>query len=130
MQKQNYTRKGYGFMIKTENHLGVIELHQNFFSELIGHTVTSCFGVVGMASSSPVQNIRQKVFKHGSFTDRGVAVYVQGEEFSVDIHIVVSYGVNIKAIVDSITNKVRYTVEQAAGFKIKNVNVYVDDIKE
>lgn len=117
-------------MIKNENHLGVIELHQHFFSDLISHTVTSCFGVVGMASSGPVANIKQKVLKHNSFTDRGVAVSVQGDELSVDIHIVVSYGVNIKAIVDSITNKVRYTVEQATGLKIKCVNVYVDDIKE
>lgn len=117
-------------MIKTENHLGVIELHQHFFSDLIGHTVTSCFGVVGMANSGPVQNIRQRVFRHNNYTDRGVSVYVQDDELSVDIHIVVSYGVNIKAIVDSITNKVRYTVEQATGFKIKSVNVYVDAMKE
>lgn len=117
-------------MIKTENHLGVIELHQHFFTELIGHTVTSCFGVVGMATGGPVQNIRNKVLKHLGYTDRGVAVYIQNDELSVDIHIVVSYGVNIKAIVDSVTSKVRYTVEQATGLKIKSVNVYVDDIKE
>lgn len=117
-------------MIKTENHLGVIELHSHFFSDLIGHTVTSCFGVVGMANSGPVQNIRQKVFRHGTCIDRGVAVYLQNDELSADIHIVISYGVNIRAIVDSITNKVRYTVEQATGLKLKNVNVYVDEMKE
>lgn len=116
-------------MIKTENHLGVIELHNHFFSDLIGHTVTSCFGVVGMANSGPVQNLRQKVFKHGSYTDRGVAVYLQDDELSADIHIVISYGVNIRAIVDSITNKVRYTVEQATGLEMKNIYVYVDDMK-
>lgn len=117
-------------MIKTENHLGTIELHQHFFSDLIGHTVTSCFGVVGMANSGAVQNIRQLVFKHSNYTDRGVSVYTQGDELVADIHIIVSYGVNIKAIVDSITNKVRYTVEQATGLKLKNINIYVDGMQE
>ena len=41
-----------------------------------------------------------------------------------------TYGVNIAAIVDSIVNKVRYTVEQATGLAVKKVNVFVDGIKE
>jgi len=42
----------------------------------------------------------------------------------------VTYGVNIGTIVDSITNKVRYTVEQSTGLGVKKVNVFVDGMKE
>ena len=46
----------------------------------------------------------------------------------VELHIVVTYGVNISTIVDSIVNKVRYTVEDATGLSVKEVNVFVDSM--
>ena len=46
------------------------------------------------------------------------------------MHIAVSYGVNINAIVDSIVNKVRYTVEEATELRVSKVNVYVDALSK
>lgn len=117
-------------MIKIENHLGFTELNQHYFADLIGQTVTACFGVAGMANSGATQNIRQFLFKHNSYIDQGVAVRSESDELVIDLHIIVTYGVNIQAIVDSITNKVRYTVEQATGLTVRKVNVYVDGMKE
>jgi len=45
------------------------------------------------------------------------------------MHIVVSYGININAITQSITHNVSYAVETATGFNVKKINVYVDAIK-
>ena len=45
------------------------------------------------------------------------------------MHIIVTYGLNIAAIVKSIVNKVRYTVEDATGLDVLKVNVYVDGMK-
>ena len=53
-----------------------------------------------------------------------------GGDLIIDLHIIVTYGVNIGTIVDSITNKVRYTVEQSTGLGVKKVNVFVDGMKE
>lgn len=53
-----------------------------------------------------------------------------GTDLTIDLHIFVTYGVNISAIVDSIVNKVRYTVEQATDLAVKKINVFVDGIKE
>lgn len=41
----------------------------------------------------------------------------------------VTYGVNISAIVQSIIHKVRYTVEDATGMEVAKVNVYVDGMR-
>lgn len=117
-------------MIRIENHLGVTELHQHYFSDLIGQTVTSCFGVAGMANSGATQNIRQFLFRKNNYIDKGVSVSADGSELIIDLHIIITYGVNIQAIVDSITNKVRYTVEQATRLTVKKVNVFVDGMKE
>ncbi len=40
-----------------------------------------------------------------------------------------TYGVNIAAIVKSIVNKVRYTVEEATGLEVEKVDVFVDGMK-
>lgn len=117
-------------MIKIENHLGQIEINDDFFSDLIGHTVTSCFGVAGMANSGASQGLRAFFFRRRSYLDQGVSVRSNGTDLTIDLHIFVTYGVNIAAIVDSITNKVRYTVEQATGLLVKKINVFVDGMKD
>ena len=52
-----------------------------------------------------------------------------GGALVIDLHIEVTYGVNITAIVRSIINKVRYTVSDATGFEVAKVNVFVDGMK-
>ncbi len=117
-------------MIKIENHLGHIEINDDYFSDLIGHTVTACFGVAGMANSNASQGLRSFFFRRRNYLDQGVSVKSNGTDLTINLHIFVTYGVNISAIVDSITNKVRYTVEQATGLAVKKINVFVDGMKE
>ncbi len=116
-------------MIRLENHLGTIEISQGYFSKLIGNAASSCFGVAGMANSNARQGIRSFLNKSGNFADKGVAVHRDGNGVTVDLHIVVTYGLNISVIVKSIVNKVRYTVEEATGLEVKKVNVFVDAMK-
>ena len=116
-------------MIRLENHLGVIEISQPYFASLIGNAVSSCFGVAGMANSNVRQGLRSVFKKNSHFADQGINVRKDGEGLIVDLHIIVSYGVNISAICQSIVNKVRYTVEEATGLEVHAVNVYVDGMK-
>ena len=61
-------------------------------------------------------------------TGEGVIVKNVNGALIIELHIAVSYGVNINAITDSIVNKVRYTVEQATGLKVSRVNVHIDGL--
>lgn len=116
-------------MIKLENHLGAIEISQEYFAKLVGHAASECFGVAGMVFSTPTQGLRSLVSR-GEPADKGVRVRSVGASgLFIDLHIAVTYGVNISAIVKSIINKVRYTVEEATGFEVSRVNVYVDEMK-
>lgn len=65
----------------------------------------------------------------GDVPDKGVKVHITGGRLVLDLHIVVTYGVNISAIVQSIIHKVRYTVEDATGMEVAKVNVYVDGMR-
>ncbi|MDR2752765.1 MAG: Asp23/Gls24 family envelope stress response protein [Oscillospiraceae bacterium] len=113
-------------MIRLENHMGLIEVSQEYFNEIIGNVVTSCFGVAGMGSTNTQQSLRAALLGRRRFIDQGVRVHKDGHGLVVDLHILVTYGLNISAIVRSIVNRVRYTVEEATGLEVHKVNVFVD----
>lgn len=117
-------------MIKFENPNGYIEITNNYFEQLVGQAAQSCFGVTGMVNSTPIQSLKA-IIKGKADRDnssQGVSVKSINGSLVVDLHISVSYGVNINAIADSITNKVRYTVESVTDLKVSKVNVFVDAI--
>lgn len=115
-------------MIRIENHLGKIEVSNSYFANLIGHAVAECFGVSGLMNSTASQGLRSIFLRHDA-ADKGVRVRNQNGDLAIDLHIAVTYGVNIAAIVKSIINKVTYTVEAACGLSVARVNVYIADMK-
>lgn len=115
-------------MIKIENHLGLIEISYDYLTALIGQTVTSCFGVAGMNSSGAKQNFLS-ILKRDNTIDKGVLIKLVKNKLLINLHITVTYGTNISAIVKSISNKVRYTVEEETGIQVLKVNVYIDGMK-
>lgn len=115
-------------MIQMENHLGVIEISQEYFAYLVGNAASSCYGVAGMVKSGAKQGLRSLISRR-SYADEGVRVRSEGGKLVVDLHISVIYGMNISAIAKSIVNKVRYTIEQATGLEVRKVNVFIDGMK-
>ena len=116
-------------MIAYETRIGKITITEEFLSKLIGHEVTSCFGVVGMAPSSNRQRIYGLISKNQAL-DTGIKVTGDADMINVELHIVVTYGMNINAIAASITEKVKYIVKETTGITVNRVIVKVDGIKE
>ncbi|MCQ2488040.1 MAG: Asp23/Gls24 family envelope stress response protein [Clostridia bacterium] len=116
-------------MVRFENALGKIEISEDYFSQLLGNVVPTCFGVAGMADNGFSQQVRSFFHKTKYYLDRGVNVVMDKDGLVIELHIIVTYGVNISTVVNSIVNKVRYTIEDATGLTVKTVNVYVDSMK-
>ena len=124
-------------MVTINNHLGSIDISKRFFTTLIGSTVTGCYGVVGMNSGTPKQNIIESLpivakwlgIAPGKYFDKGVSVKVIDNKINIDLHITVLYGVNVASVVKSIQHKVTYVTEEQTGMKVGRVNVFVDAIK-
>ena len=114
-------------MLKLENHLGTTTITTEYFAGLIGNEVSSCYGVVGISASTPMQGMLRRVSGR-STPAQGVKIKAIGDKLVVDIHIKVLYGINVSAIVKSIMNKVRYAVSQAVGLQVAKINVFVDDM--
>lgn len=129
MLNRYYPERGLD-MIKIDNHLGTIEMKTSYLTSLIGHTVTNCFGVVRMNPASAYQGAKSNILKKNTI-DNGVIVRIPkgSDKLVIDLHISVTYGINVAAIVDSIINKVRYVVEKETGVTVKKINVYVDSME-
>lgn len=115
-------------MIKLENHLGKIEVTNGYFANLIGHAVSECFGISGLVHYSTARGLLERV-RGGESLNKGVRVRILGGKLHIELHISVTYGVNIAAIVKSIIHKVTYTVEAACGLSVAKVNVYIAEMK-
>lgn len=105
-------------MVSIENQYGKIEISQEYFSNLVGKAASECFGVAGMVGTA-AQGLRSAIAGRQT-QDTGVRVRASGGGLVIDLHITVVYGVNISAIVKSIVNKVRYTVEQATNLDVSD----------
>lgn len=115
-------------MVKIENHMGTIEISNEYLTKLAGNAAQSCFGVAGMVQHGATQGIRN-IFSKKIYPSKGVLVSGDKNNLCFELHISVTYGVNISEIVKSIIHKVRYVVEEETGLKVKRVNVFVDGMK-
>lgn len=115
-------------MVILQNHVGKIMISPEYFTELIGNTVTKCFGVISMNVSGVRETLAAFLTKNDK-TAYGVKVRFVKDKLLIDLHISLMYGVNMNAVVRSIINKVGYTVEQSTGISVEKVNVYVDSIR-
>jgi len=116
-------------MITTYCPLGYLSFSGEYFSALVGEAAKNCFGVAGMATGSMTDSVKTLV-KGSDFPEKGVRVTEQDGRLYIEMHIVVSYGVNISSASQSITHRVRDEVEAATGLKVARVTVCVDDIIE
>lgn len=114
-------------MVKLATSLGTVTLTNEYFATLVGEAASSCYGVVGMVNKDPVDGIRSVLFG-SDFPEKGVGVSQRNNKLEIEIHIKVLYGINISAIVKSISHKVRYAVENATGLSVETVNVSVDEM--
>ena len=60
---------------------------------------------------------------------KGVKVTVEENVVSVDLQVIVKYGVSIKAVADNMIDTVKFALEEATGLEIGTVNVSVQGIR-
>lgn len=116
-------------MISYSTRIGTVNLSEEYLSKLIGKAVTSCFGVAGMAPADTKQRIFGTLSKK-EHLDKGIRVIGNADKASIELHIIVTYGMNIQEIAKSIIHKVKYVVKNSTGIDIESVSVKVDGIKE
>lgn len=116
-------------MIKVSNHLGTIKISNKYLRDIISDTVESCFGVAGMNCYGAVQGA-ERVFLHNHLANKGVIIRHKDNQLSVDLHITVTYGINVSAVTNSIIHKVQFVLSNQAGIDVSEINVFIDQVIE
>ncbi len=110
-----------------DTHLGNIEIQSDVIAQYAGAITSECFGVVGMAGIN-VRDGLVKLLKLDNL-NRGVNVTLRNNKLTLDLHIVVAYGVSIMAVSNNIISEIKYKVEEFAGIEVEKINVYVEDVR-
>lgn len=112
---------------KIINSNGTITISIDVIAAIAGDAAMRCYGVVGMAVRSTADGIVSLVKRDNA--SKGVKIIVDEGGLSIDVHVIVEYGVNIKVASNSIIESVKYNVESATGFIVKQINVHVESVR-
>lgn len=110
------------------NELGNITISENVIASLAGIATTECYGIVGMSSTRKVKDGLAEII-HRENIERGVEVKIIDNEIEINLYIVVSYGIKISEVSNSVIERVNYTIEKFIGIKASKINVYVQGVQ-
>ncbi|MBU4199656.1 MAG: Asp23/Gls24 family envelope stress response protein [Verrucomicrobia bacterium] len=106
--------------------LGAIRVHHGVIAVIARLAALKVPGVVGMSGSFS-DGIASMIGKNAD--DRGIKVTVEGQSVSVELNIVIEYGVRIPQVAWRIQNDVRHAIEDMTGKKVKAVDVVIQGVK-
>ena len=106
--------------------LGAIRVHHGVIAAIARLAALKVPGVVDM-SGSFTDGIASMINKN--VADRGIKVEVDDLGVTVELNIVIEYGVRIPQVAWRIQNDVRRAIEDMTGQKVKAVDVVVQGIR-
>lgn len=113
--------------ILVESEYGQVSIDNNVVASIAGAVASKCYGVVGMAAKSRKDGI-VNLLKPDNMS-KGIKITAADGGIVVEMHIMVEYGVNIKAICSSIVHNVEYTIENSVGLRVNKVDVIVESVR-
>ena len=106
---------------------GGVTIESEVIAKIAGYVAAMSYGVVGMAYRSKSDSVAS-LLKKDNYT-KGIKVSVSDDKISIDIHIIIEYGVNINVIGKSILKNVKYQVSHMTGLEVEQVNVCVEGFR-
>ena len=119
--------KGKDMKGRINTDMGSIEVDTEVIKQYAGTEAMECFGIVGMAAVSVKDGI-VKLLKKESLS-RGISVNIRDNRLSIDFHIIVAYGVSIKAVAENLVDAVKYKIERYTGFEVEKINTYIEGVR-
>lgn len=107
---------------------GTIIYEDKVIQNTVGITVSSCYGVVEMASVNRMRNYIFDNFSKDKF-DKGVGIRTyEAGVIDLDIHIVVGYSIPVQTICEEIKKRVAYELEKNLNIKAREIVIFVEAI--
>jgi uncharacterized alkaline shock family protein YloU len=99
--------------------LGRITISSDAIAQIVAETARECYGVVAMAGRKWLPER----------PTRGIEIGANGGGVTIDLHVVVEYGLNLAEVASTIRNRVGYEVVRLTGLPVRAVEVHIDDVR-
>jgi uncharacterized alkaline shock family protein YloU len=123
-QDPDYGKRGKA--MSDEHARGRIEVSPIAVATIANHAVLNSYGVVGMSSKNLVNGLAQ-VLRPDS--KRGVEVHIDEDVITIDLYVVIEYGLRIAVVAENIMTSTKFNVEKAMGVPVASVNVHVQGLR-
>lgn len=112
--------------IKTKD--GLIDISNGVIATVVGGAATSNYGVVGMASKNAIRDGFDGILNRANYK-RGVVVKSKDNKITVDVYIIVGYGLKLSEVSRNVQDSVKFNLKNQLGIDAKSVNVIVQGVK-
>lgn len=109
------------------NQIGKIEISDHTIATIAGLAVYECPGVAELPNKKISDGIVDFLGKEN--LAKGIKIHNEENRISVDVYIIVEFGVKISEIADGIISAIRKEVQNITSFEVDKVNVFVEGIK-
>jgi len=106
---------------------GTISIREEVIATIAGVAAMECYGLVGMAPRS-IQDELTDLLRRDNF-ERGVDIQFNEDSVTIQLYIVVEYGVKISEVARIVQERVKYAVETMLGLNVDSINVKVQSVR-
>jgi uncharacterized alkaline shock family protein YloU len=111
-----------------ERRPGRIEISPTAIASIASQAVLECYGVVGMASHT-LRNGLAELLRPTDNPRKGVEVGFVEDQITIDLYVIMEYGVRVSEVAQNIMASVKFSVEKALGIPVAEVNVHVQGLR-
>jgi uncharacterized alkaline shock family protein YloU len=111
-----------------EQRLGSIEISPVAIASMASQAVLGCYGVVGMSSRTLRDGLAELLHPSDS-PKKGVQVQLVNDQITIDLFVIMEYGVRVSEVAHNVMQSVKFNVEKALGVPVADVNVHVQGLR-
>ena len=112
---------------KMSTNMGNIVIDRDVLAKYAGTATMECIGIAGIASLNVKDGVAGLLKKENA--GRGVNVFIVNNKLKIELHVIVAYGVSIRAVAHNVLENVRYKIEEFTGLEIEAINVIVEGVR-
>ena len=114
---------GIRMKMDAEKEIGKIDISEDVIASIASLATMEIDGVVGGLTKDIAAKLSKK------YPAKGVRITRDDSDISVDLFLVLKYGVQIQEIASQVQEKVKHSIEVMTGFNVVQVNVNVEGVQ-
>ncbi len=113
--------------VSTTNIYGKILISEEAIANIVSHVALDCYGIVELVTKG-VKDSFDGLFGKKTRCP-GTKVVAVGDKISIDVYVIIKFGVSLAAVAEALKQTVKYSVEHTAGMVVDSVNVNIVGVK-